>query len=484
MDDHPIEILVLPERPTARNDEVTEFDVAIEIRCRTAEGSDRSAGAMNLCLVIDRSGSMASADKLETAKRSCVDIFRRITGDDLFTVVVFDSRAQVMISPQTPRDQVEERLKAIRTGGTTNLSLGWYQGLLELQSHMTEEHYGRLILLSDGLANGGETKKAALAAVASRARDEGITTSTIGIGSDFQEDLLEAIATASGGRFWYISESGIDTILEEEFRSALTVVLDRPKVELALPAGVTVSEELNSLRKASRRYALRPLKGQDTFNFAVRLEIDPAQVGDSAFSLGATLYDGTREVATTGRDIVLAPQTEVVTSPVHALVSSVVEQYRSSQTEERMLKDMEAGDLNGMKEMLEAEVARMQRAESGLLQQRAEFSEDRWVMELGNVGHHRSMSETWLLLNDLIERYGEEPEIQNLVVLWRKSVRHERHRGSDRHHGVSPSDEDVEITLLVSAIAATDSLIQRRPDARTDLEEKRETLREHLARVE
>lgn len=190
-----------------------------------------------LCLVIDRSGSMEAQGKLETAKRSCLDIFERIKDDDLFTVVVFDSDAQVVVNPQTPRDQVAGKLESIRPGSLTNLSLGWYQGLLELQSHMTDEHYGRLILLSDGLANEGETKKSALEAVATRARDEGITTSTIGVGrdSDFQEDLLEAIATASGGRFWYIAESGIDSILEEEFRNALSVVLDRSKVELSLP---------------------------------------------------------------------------------------------------------------------------------------------------------------------------------------------------------------------------------------------------------
>ncbi|MPY61099.1 vWA domain-containing protein [Streptomyces spongiae] len=483
MDDLPIEILVLPERPAAREDEVTEFDVAVEVRCRTAEATDRRGGAMNLCLVIDRSGSMAGQDKLEVAKRSCVDIFRRITGDDLFTVVVFDSAVQVVVNPQTPGAQVEEKLKAIRPGGATNLSLGWYQGLLELQSHMTDEHYGRLILLSDGLANEGETKKAALASVASRARDEGITTSTIGIGGDFQEEILDAIATASGGRFWYISESGIDTILEEEFRSALTVVLDRPKVELILPDGVSVSEELNSLRKTSRGYALRPLKGQDTYNFAVRLQIDPAHVGTPDFTLRARLYDSTREVTSTEQTITLAPQSEVVTSPVHPLVNSVVEQYRSSQTEEKMLEDMDSRELGGMKEMLEAEVARMKRAEAGLLAQRSMLDPTRWQAEWDHLDHHLSMSETAMLVNELMREYFDEPEIQDLFNVWRKSFMHEkqRKRGFWR---LSKRDDEVEVLLLVEAIGVTDTLIQRLPDSRADLEQKRESLREQLARIQ
>ncbi|MGW7421402.1 vWA domain-containing protein [Streptomyces sp. NPDC054813] len=486
MDDQGIEILVLPERTAARNDAVTEFDVAIEVRCRTAESTSKSSGHMNLCLVIDGSGSMTDQGKLETAKRSCLEIFERIKDDDLFTVVVFDDGTQVVINPQTPREQVEQRIKAIQPGSLTNLSLGWYQGLLELQSHMTDEHYGRLILLSDGLANMGETKKSALAAVAARARDEGITTSTIGVGrdSDFQEDLLEAIATASGGRFWYIAESGIDSILEEEFRNALTVVLDRPKVELSLPPGVSVSEELNSLRKVSRRYGLRQLRGNDIFNFAVRLEIDPAQVTDSRFTLGATLYNGTDEVKSATTDVTLAPQADVVTTPVHALVSSVVEMYRSSQTEEKMLKGMESGDFGGLKEMLEAEVTRVRWAEAEVLRQGDALGWTRAGVEQLHLARRSSMSEAGMLVAELAQEYAGEPEVQDLVLVWRKGMRHEGQRGAMGYHDVGYMDEDVEISLLVRAIGVADALIARLPGNQTDLEQKREALREQLARLQ
>ncbi|MFI0977493.1 VWA domain-containing protein [Streptomyces sp. NPDC021093] len=481
MDDLPVQILVLPERPLARSDVVTEFDVVIEVRCRSDENIDRSDGAMNLCLVIDRSASMDSADKLETAKRSCVDIFRRIKGDDLFTVVTFDDMAQVAVNPQTPKNQVEERIRAIQSGGMTNLSLGWYQGLLELQSHMTAGHYGRLILLSDGQANAGETKKTALAAVASRARDEGITTSTIGIGADFQEDLLEAIATASGGRFWYISDSGIDNILEEEFRSALTIVLDRPRVELSLPAGVTINKELASLQKVNRCYSLRPLRGQDTFSFALRLGIDPAQVDGSEFTIGATLYEGTREMVSTVETVALASRAEVVTSPVHALVNSVVSRYLAERTKEKMLAGMASGDLAGMKEMLQAEIARMLRTEAQVLAMGNSLDATRMGDELGDIQKHRRMDETSMLVYELVETYVQEPEVAGLLNDWRKSVMHEEARRGGGWLDVHKEDIEVETSLLVDAITVADLLARRLPEHRSDLEEKRERLSERLA---
>ncbi|MEW2398596.1 VWA domain-containing protein [Streptomyces sp. NPDC046862] len=480
--DQPVQLLVVPERAAARDDQVTELDLVVEIRCRIAEeASGRTDKAsMNLCLVIDRSGSMAG-QKLETAQRSCVEISRRITGDDLLTVVVFDDDAEVVVNPQTPRDKVEEKLNAIRSGSTTNLSLGWYQGLLELQTHMTKGHYNRLVLLSDGMANRGETKKAALASMASRARDEGITTSTVGIGTDFQEDLLEAISTASGGRFWYIGDSAIESILEEEFRGALTVAYDRPRVRLDLPEGVKVSEELHSLRMSPRGgYGLRSLKGQDVFNFAVRLEIDPERVEGDSFRIGATLYDDRDEVVSDEQDVTLAPQPQVAATPVHPLVHSVVAQHRAATTDERLMAGLESGDLSGMKTMLMAEVERMRTVDAALrVQQWAD--NPRYYGELRNISFHVGNKATSMLLADALAPYSAAMVVRQFMGRWRKAVKRGWARSDYRDHGVYEADSDRLLDLLVEAIQVIDQLIAEFPQDRAELESKRERIREQLA---
>ena len=129
MTSEPVEVLVLSERPAVRNDVATELDAVVEIRCRYGEQIDRAAGAMNLCLVIDRSGSMGDG-KLEQAKQSCAEIFRRTAPGDQFTVVAFDDEAVTVVNPQTPSDQVENLIAQLEPRGMTNLSLGWFQGLL------------------------------------------------------------------------------------------------------------------------------------------------------------------------------------------------------------------------------------------------------------------------------------------------------------------------------------------------------------------
>jgi Ca-activated chloride channel homolog len=442
--------------------------------CRKASLEKKS---LNLCIVIDRSGSMQGA-KLETAKRSCIDIFKRLGPDDLFTVVVFDDQAQVTVNPQVSKEDVPARIEQISSGGQTNLSLGWYLGLLELQTHTTGRHTNRLFLLSDGQANQGETKRATLTKEAFQSRELGITTSTIGIGDDFQEDLLDAIATESGGRFWYIHESKIEDIVDEEFEGSLSVALDRPRIELRLPAGVTISKELNKLSKVTGKYRVRPLKGDDTFNFAVRLEASPELIEGEQCTLTALLFEGERKVLEQNASIRLVSPNEFVTSMPNPLVRSVVQQYESTVSNEQVLEDMADGNLDLMKRMLVADVGGMRRVRDALEEQR---ESERILMELQHVGMDLALKDATIVVVETLEEFISAPEVQSFVVRLRKIMRHGHHRMANRRHEVQDFDRDVYIDLLNSAIQLIDTLIQRYPAKAGRLLQQREKLSERLA---
>lgn len=127
---------VLAERPVVRNDEPSDIDIAVEIQTMRAIASSAAPNyAINLCVVIDRSASMGSGNKLEHAKNSCIEILDSLSEQDHFTVLAFDESVYSIANPQTPRGEVKRQITSLTTGGATNLSKGWYHGLLELQTY-------------------------------------------------------------------------------------------------------------------------------------------------------------------------------------------------------------------------------------------------------------------------------------------------------------------------------------------------------------
>jgi len=480
-----IQLDILTERPGVKNDTVSELDTVIEIQSKQLTDKIENAKALNLCVVIDRSGSM-SGDKLEAAKKSCIDIHKRLSDQDLFTVVIFDHEAEVIVNPQVPKSEVIEKITAITSRGATNLSLGWYLGLLELQTYMTENHNNRLFLLSDGEANQGETKKATLAQEASKSRELGITTSTIGIGDDFQEDILEAIASESGGRFWYIQESGIEDIINEEFKGALSVTVDRPRVELKLPDGVTVSKELNSLSKNSGKYRIsRPLKGKDLFNFAIRLEVAPDKIKGDNFALEATIYNGEESILTTQKSISLQSPQEYVVSESNTIVRSVVQQYHATITDEKVVEQMSEGSLNLMKNMLIEEIGGMRKVKDALQEERAKKEAvERNKVELRYFASELLDKENSLLLAEIFEEFAETREAHHFIMRWKKATYHERHRKKRRTNIRLRFDDDLQVDLLKDAINLVDILTDKYPDKRSKLLMGMEKLREQLEKYQ
>ena len=361
-----LNLYVVAERPVVRDDQASDIDVAIEVITNKRVETQSVKHAINLCMVIDRSGSM-EGDKLEQAKRSCVSIHESLGPNDLLTVLAFDGEVVSVANPQTPRNAVKDRILALTSGGSTDLSKGWYLGLLELQTYTSDKHINRIILLSDGEANAGEQKPSVLGAESSRARNEfGITTSTIGIGAKFQEDILAALAHESGGRFWFIGEARIEDIIKEEFSGALSVVCERPRVELELPAGVSIGKELNDLPKISSNYRLRPIKGNDQFSFALRLRIEPGKAENDKLAIRATLRDGTEVVKQVETILRVGSVEDYVQSVEDPRVALVVQKFLAATSDEKIVEQMDAGNVTTMLTMLQSQSNLMKDLEAKL----------------------------------------------------------------------------------------------------------------------
>jgi Ca-activated chloride channel family protein len=203
---------------------------------------------LNLSLVIDRSGSMAG-DKIAYTRQAAQFLVQNLSSKDLLSVVVYHGSVEVLFPPEPVinKDTIGQRIAAITTGSMTNLSGGWLEGCNLVAQNLDQNHMNRVILMTDGLANRGITSKRQLVALAQQKYEGGVSTTTMGLGEDFNEELLVALADAGGGAFYFIESPEVaPLIFEEELRGLLSVVGQNLTVTINPTADVTEIRQLNA----------------------------------------------------------------------------------------------------------------------------------------------------------------------------------------------------------------------------------------------
>jgi len=220
---------------------------------------------LKLALVIDRSGSM-DGPKLATTKACAAHLVRRLSPTDEMAVVTYDDQVE-LVAPLAPvhGDALLAAIDTIRPGGSTNLSGGWLKGVKVLRSPAPDANgHGRttappatrrVLLLTDGQANVGVTEPGALVGMATTARGEGVATTTIGFGDDFEEATLTAMGDAGGGNSHYApTPEAAPAIFADEFEGLASVVAQNLSVEIGPGDDVVVTEVLNT-------YPMSPVAG-------------------------------------------------------------------------------------------------------------------------------------------------------------------------------------------------------------------------------
>lgn len=196
-------------------------------------------------VVLDRSGSMAGG-RIDVAREAIASLIDRLGPEDRFGLVAFDDEVRVVVPARPLEDKAAAAKGAVAglgPGGMTNLSGGLLRGLQEAR-RVAGGRGGTVLLLSDGHANVGELDHDRLGSVSAKARADGITVSTLGLGLDYDEALLASLARGGAGNAHFAEEadtagaqlaSEIDGLLNLTAQAASVLVAPGPGVQ-----GVTV----------------------------------------------------------------------------------------------------------------------------------------------------------------------------------------------------------------------------------------------------
>jgi Ca-activated chloride channel homolog len=214
-------------------------DLLVRFRADVPQSPRRK---LNLSLVIDRSGSMAGG-ALHHALKAAEAVVDKLESDDILSVVVYDDDVDTIFGPAMITDKVAVKalIRKVRAGGITNLSGGWLQGCEHVKAHYDAQKVNRVMLLTDGHANMGIQDPKILTATAGKKVEEGITTTTLGFGQGFNEDLLIGMARAATGNFYFIqSIDEASEVFEIELDSLKAVIAQNLSTTLELAPNISV----------------------------------------------------------------------------------------------------------------------------------------------------------------------------------------------------------------------------------------------------
>ncbi|NLE99962.1 MAG: VWA domain-containing protein [Anaerolineales bacterium] len=229
----------------APSDQIVDRHLAITIQTPPEvppeEAAPTASGRQPITFtaVLDVSGSMRG-QKIESAKEAVRQAVLRLHEGDVFALVTFSSQVRTVLEPTVVtrrlRDQVGEALQQVVASGSTALCGGLEAGTAATVAHTRDTNL--ILLLSDGQANEGETDLEQIGRRAWQAQERKIITSTLGVGTDYNEALMVEIATQGGGRFYHVLHAHqIVPYVAGELGEASALAAREATLRLTLPPG-------------------------------------------------------------------------------------------------------------------------------------------------------------------------------------------------------------------------------------------------------
>jgi Ca-activated chloride channel family protein len=322
---------------------------------------------INVALVLDRSGSMGGS-KIELARKAVERALHMLHADDRFTLVVYDDVVDVLMESTLcsaeARQEALRRLALVEARGSTDLSSGWLTGCEQIARFLEAGSLGRCLLVTDGLANRGIIDHDELVQHARALRERGVVTSTFGVGTDFDERLLQRMADAGAGHFYFIERAvQIPDLLASEIGEALEVVARGVTVEAEAPAGGRI-ELLNPWPTEANPRGVVVSLGEVVSSQEISLIFEvtlPAWADSVAIPAGFRVHDehGAVAGASALQDWTFASQNAVESQPRNGAIEESVARIYAARARDRALEANRARDFDRAKQIVEETAQRL-----------------------------------------------------------------------------------------------------------------------------
>lgn len=323
---------------------------------------------LNLCLVLDRSTSMQGS-RLQRVKEATNYIIDYLTDDDYFSLVTFSDRAEIVLPAQRAMDKAiaKSKVSMIHSSGGTEILQGLLAGLDQIERWQTSQTLNHLILLTDGQTYGDEED---CLAQAIEAGQRGISISTMGIGQDWNDKLLDEIASRSGGTSAYIDLSSKIMMVFQEKIHGLSSVFARNLRLILSPAEIVslkdvfrISPHIDRFDLARMPIDLGHLERGTPLGILVELLVQTRQVGQSPIltvtaegDIVSMNLSDERVSADVGVEVVAEKDAE---QPVPPTIVGALGKLAIFRMQEKTMAELERGDIERASQRLETMATRL-----------------------------------------------------------------------------------------------------------------------------
>ena len=363
-----VEFLTKRAKLEAGRDQTVE--VVIRVTPPQLEEVDTGRPILNLSLVLDRSGSMAG-EKMIQARNAAMFCVDQMLASDRLSVVSFDERIDVLFpnEPVTNKESMKDLISRVEARGSTALHEAWVRGGLTVSENIVEKGINRVVLITDGLANVGITSNDDIVSQALELFKRGVSTSTIGIGADFNEDLLMPMAQSGGGNAWHVVEADdMQRIFQVELEGLITQFAHTVSMSLIPADGVRITDLLNDFELTETgRYRLPNLQAGSPLEMVVQLRVGPQPVGSTLrlldLRLGFIPQDARdAQVFKTALTVEFADHQVVEALPLNNEVIKAVQFLMNARARREAIERCDAGDYVGARHILGQSIANTQSA--------------------------------------------------------------------------------------------------------------------------